>query len=146
MEKITTTQSLTEPKLLASRSKISLPFFGSTVQAGFASPADDFIEDYLDLNELLVKHEQATYFVRVVGRSMIGANIYPDDVLIVDRSIEATHNQIILAVVDGEVTVKRLFQQHGRTLLRPENSEFKDIEITGDLQCWGVVTYIIHRA
>jgi len=89
---------------------LRLPLFSSRVQADFASPADDFIEQYLDLNELLIEHEQATYFVRVAGRSMIDAGIYPDDILIVDRSVEAKHNKIIIAVIDGEVTVKRLLK------------------------------------
>jgi DNA polymerase V len=115
------------------------------VQAGFASPADDFIEQYLDLNELLVEHEQATYFVRVAGRSMIDAGIYPDDILIVDRSLDAKHRSIIIAVLDGEVTVKRLHNQNGKVFLKAENPAYKDIPILGELHVWGVVTSVIHR-
>lgn len=123
----------------------TLPFYSSRVQAGFASPADDFIEQYLDLNELLVKHEQATYFVRVAGRSMIDAGIYPDDILIVDRSLEASHNKIIIAVIEGEVTVKRLYKHDGKVILKAENKDYKDIPVLGELNTWGVVTSIIHR-
>ncbi len=123
----------------------TLPFYSSRVQAGFASPADDFIEQYLDLNELLVKHEQATYFVRVAGRSMIDAGIYPDDILIVDRSLEASHNKIIIAVIEGEVTVKRLYKRDGKVILKAENKDYKDIPVLGELNTWGVVTSIIHR-
>ncbi len=124
---------------------LRLPFYSSRVQAGFASPADDFIEQYLDLNELLVEHEQATYFVRVAGRSMIDAGIYPDDILIVDRSLEAKHNKIIIAVIDGEVTVKRLQIRGDKVVLKAENKDYKDIHVTGELNTWGVVTSIIHR-
>ncbi len=124
---------------------LRLPLFSSRVQAGFASPADDFIEQYLDLNELLVEHEQATYFVRVAGRSMIDAGIYPDDILIVDRSLEARHNKIIIAVVDGEVTVKRLQINGEKVTLKAENKDYKDIHVFGELNTWGVVTSIIHR-
>jgi len=124
---------------------IRLPLFSSTVQAGFASPADDFIEQYLDLNELLVEHEQATYFVRVAGRSMIDAGIFPDDILIVDRSLEARHNKIIIAVVEGEVTVKRLQIFDDKVILKAENKEYDDIQVLGELHTWGVVTSIIHR-
>ena len=123
----------------------SMPFYSSRVQAGFASPADDFIEQYLDLNELLIKHEQATYFVRVAGRSMVDAGIYPDDILVVDRSLEAQHNKIVIAVIDGEVTVKRLYKRDGKIILKAENSDYKDILISGELHFWGVVTSIIHQ-
>jgi len=124
---------------------LRIPLYSSKVQAGFASPADDFIEQYLDLNELLVEHEQATYFVRVAGRSMVDAGIYPDDILIVDRSLEAKHNKIIIAVVDGEVTVKRLQIIEGKVVLKAENKDYKDILVSGELNTWGVVTSIIHR-
>jgi DNA polymerase V len=124
---------------------IPLPLFSTRVQAGFASPADDFVEEYLNLNELLVKHEQATYFVRVAGRSMIDANIFPDDILIVDRSLEAVHNKIVLAVIDGEVTVKRFCSENGKVILKAENPEYKDIHINGELNIWGVVTSIVHQ-
>lgn len=84
-----------------------LPLYSSKICAGFPSPADDFIEGELDLNELLIKHPTATFFVRATGESMINAGIYPNDILLVDRSILPTNGKIVVAAVDGELTVKR---------------------------------------
>lgn len=130
---------------LTSGQPLRLPLYGSHVPAGFASPADDFVEDYLDLNELLVKHHDATFFVRASGRSMIDAGILPGDILIVDRSVEATHGKIVIAVVETEVTVKRLHLSGEKVTLKAENPDYADIPITGDLHIWGVVTSIIHQ-
>ena len=125
--------------------RLRMPLYSSNVPAGFASPADDFVEEYLDLNDLLVKREEATFFVRVSGRSMIDAGIQPDDILIVDRSLEAKHGKIVIAVLNGEVTVKRLYNRGGKVILKAENSEYKDIEVDGELHIWGVVTSVIHQ-
>ncbi len=127
------------------KSKLSLPFFLESVPAGFPSPAEDHIEKTLDLNEFLVRHPQATFFLRVSGDSMAGAGITDKDILIVDRSIEPTHGKIVIAVLDGELTVKRLYRKNGKILLRPESPNFKPIEIKceSDLQIWGVVTNVI---
>ena len=127
------------------RRNMRLPFYSSRVPAGFASPADDFVEEYLDLNDLLVKREEATFFVRVSGRSMVDAGIQPDDILIVDRSIEAKHGKIVIAVLNGEVTVKRLYNRGDKVILKAENSEYKDIVVDGELHIWGTVTSIIHQ-
>jgi len=124
---------------------LRMPLYSSNVPAGFASPADDFVEEYLDLNDLLVKREEATFFVRVAGRSMVDAGIQPDDILIVDRSLEAEHGKIVIAVIDGEVTVKRLYNRAGKVILKAENPEYKDIPVNGALHIWGVVTSIIHQ-
>ena len=132
-------------KLLVNGKRLRIPLFSSLVEAGFASPADDFVEDYLDLNDLLVKREEATFFVRVAGRSMIDAGIQPDDILIVDRSLEAKHGKIVIAVIDGEVTVKRLSIYGGKVVLKAENTQYKDIPVNGALHIWGVVTSIIHQ-
>ncbi len=132
-------------KLIFSGKNIKIPLYSSRVEAGFTSPADDFVEDYLDLNDLLVKRQDATFFVRVSGHSMKDAGIQPDDILIVDRSIEAKHGKIVIAVIDGEVTVKRLSTYGGRVILKAENSQYKDIPINGALHIWGVVTSIIHQ-
>ena len=132
-------------KALIIGTSLKMPLYSSNVQAGFASPADDFVEDYLDLNDLLVKREEATFFVRVAGRSMIDAGIQPDDILIVDRSLEAKHGKIVIAVLDGEVTVKRLSTIGGRVILKAENPQYKDIAVNGSLHIWGVVTSIIHQ-
>jgi len=124
---------------------LSIPIYSSKVEAGFASPADDFVEEYLDLNNLLVKHHEATFFVRVSGKSMIDAGIYPDDILIVDRSVNARDGKIVIANVDGDVTVKRLSITGDNVTLKAENPKHKDIVITGELHIWGVVTSVIHQ-
>ncbi len=124
---------------------LSIPIYSSKVEAGFASPADDFVEEYLDLNNLLVKHHEATFFVRVSGKSMIDAGIYPDDILIVDRSVTARDGKIVIVNVDGDVMVKRLSIQGDSVTLKSENPKHKDIAITGELTVWGVVTSVIHQ-
>ena len=124
------------------------PLYSSRVQAGFPSPADDYIEAHLDLNEHLIKHPAATFFVKAEGNSMIGANIQSGDLLIVDRSITPTHGKIVIAAINGELTVKTLSQQAGKVQLLPANPEFPAIDITeeSDLVIWGVVTHVIHTA
>jgi len=127
------------------KTKLRLPLFSSSIQAGFPSPAEDHIEKTLDLNELLIRNPQATFFLRVSGSSMVNAGINDKDLLIVDRSIEPTHGKIVIAILDGELTVKRLYRQNGTIKLCPENPKFKPIEIKkeSDLQIWGVVTNVI---
>lgn len=124
--------------------KAGLPLFGGRVSAGFPSPADDFIEEYLDLNQLLVKHRDATFFVRASGYSMTGAGIYPGDILVVDRSLEPAHGKVVIAILEGELTVKRLVLGRGGLRLAAENSDYPDIPVTSELQIWGVVTSVIH--
>ena len=123
------------------------PLLGNEVPAGFPSPAQDYIEEHLDLNEHLISHPSATFFVTVAGYSMVDAGIYPEDILIVDRAVEPTHKKIVIAVVDGELTVKRLYKKSGRWFLAPENPEFESLEITRDINfhIWGVVIYSIHK-
>ena len=125
---------------------ISIGLHLTTIAAGFPSPADDYIEDKLDLNNYLVKHPSATFFVRVVGESMIGAGIHNNDILIVDRSIEPRHNKIIVVALDGQMTVKRLYRRQKKTILMPENKLFKPIEVVDStsMLIWGVVTNVIH--
>jgi DNA polymerase V len=127
---------------------LALPLYSSTVQAGFPSPADDYVECKLDLNTHLIRHPAATFFVKASGESMKNAGIHSGDMLIVDRSIEATHGKIVIAAVNGELTVKRLFRQHGEIKLLAENPSYKPIHITSEeeLVIWGVVTYVIHQA
>ena len=123
-----------------------LAFFTSRVEAGFPSPADDYLEGTLDLNEHLIRRPAATFFLRVSGDSMTGAGIYPGDILIVDRSLTPADGRIVIAVVDGELTVKRLSRQHGRIRLLPENPRYPPIDITAeqDLRVWGVVVHAVH--
>ncbi|KIE05123.1 Protein UmuD [Candidatus Jidaibacter acanthamoeba] len=123
-----------------------LPLYSSKVAAGFPSPADDNIENMLDLNEYLVKSPDSTYLVRATGLSMINAGIHPDDLLVVDRSLEPQHGKIVIAAIEGELTVKRLYKDKEKILLLPENSEFQPIDITDkeSIVIWGVVTNVIH--
>jgi DNA polymerase V len=125
--------------------KSSLLFF-SHIMAGFPSPAEDYIEQSLDLNEYLIKHPAATFFVRVSGDSMIGAGIHDGDMLIVDKALEAINGKVVVAVVDGEFTVKRLMRAERKIFLVPENPCYPDIDISGkeDSEIWGVVTDVIH--
>lgn len=124
-----------------------LPVFSSKVQAGFPSPADDYIEGYLDLNTKFIKHPAATFVLQATGDSMVEAGIFSGDWLLVDRSIEATDGRIVIAAINGELTVKRLSQQKGRVQLLPANSKFKPIDITegSDMVIWGVVTLVLHE-
>lgn len=123
-----------------------LPFYNTAVAAGFPSPADDHLADALDLNELLIKHPVATFFLRVAGSSMINAGIHHGDILVVDRSLEPIHGKVVIASVNGELTVKRLSRTGKKLLLVAENEAFAPIEITEDvdLRIWGVVTNVIH--
>ncbi|WP_035076090.1 LexA family protein [Maridesulfovibrio zosterae] len=125
-----------------------IPFFLSGVSAGFPSPADDYIDKKMDLNDHLIKHPAATFFVRAYGDSMRDANITSGDILIVDRSLDALHNSIVIAVLDGELTVKRLKLKDRGIYLAPENPDYPLLEITEEtsFEVWGVVTYIIHKA
>ncbi len=124
-----------------------MPFYISTVPAGFPSPAEDYAEESLDLNDYLVQRPAATYYVRVKGDSMTGVGIYDGDLLVVDRSVRAGNGQIVLAVINGEVTVKRLVQHRDRYILQAENPDYPSIHIPdgSELQVWGVVMYVIHQ-
>ena len=127
--------------------RLPRPLLLSRVPAGFPSPAEDYIEGALDLNEHLVAHREATFFVRVQGHSMTGAGIHDGDLLVVDRALEAGHGDIVVAVVDGELTVKRLWRRGARVRLLAENPAFAPIELKDgqELAVWGVVTSIVRR-
>ena len=125
---------------------IALPLFVGKVAAGFPSPADDYVEKNLDLNELLVQKPAATFFVRAQGESMLGAGIHPNDILVVDRSIEPVPGKIVICALDGELTVKRLERDNEQWQLKAENPAYPDIVIYDELDMviWGVVTNVIH--
>lgn len=127
--------------------RLPLPLFGYRVAAGFPSPADDHVEDRLDLNQYLVHHKEATFFLRAKGHSMVGAGIHDGDLLVVDRSIDPTHGAIVIAAIDGELTVKRLAIRRGKVFLLAENPEFAPIELKDhqEMVIWGVVTNAIHK-
>lgn len=124
----------------------ALPLFLSRVSAGFPSPADDYVEGTLDLNEHLIQREAATFFVRASGHSMTGAGIYDGDILVVDRSKEPTDGAIVIAAVDGELTVKRYCTDGGRPRLVPESEDHEPIFVGPgqELRVWGVVQHVIH--
>ena len=124
-----------------------IPMFSGKVPAGFPSPADDHIEQHLDLNDLLISKPEATFLVRASGESMIQAGIFNQDILVVDRSRSAKHGDIVVASLDGELLVKRLFKHSGKLKLVSENLQFPEILISRDeeLMIWGVVTYVIHK-
>lgn len=113
---------------------------------GFPSPAAPYMEGPLDLNEYLIKHPAATFFVRVNGDAMIGAGIHHEDILIVDRSLKPTDNKVVIAIIDGEFIVRRLCTNRGRFSLLPDNPNYQPIKIDEgtELEIWGVVTTVIH--
>ena len=130
-----------EPKALL------LPCYTSTVPAGFPSPADDHLDDALDLNKLLVTKPAATYYIRAAGDSMADAGIQSGDILVVDRSIESKHHDIVIAMVDGGFTVKRLYMREGVIKLLPENQskQYPPIEFTDGCEIWGVVSGVVRK-
>lgn len=132
---------------VSEKATIETPYFEAGVSAGFPSPADDYTELKLDLNKALVLNPTATFYVRAKGMSMVDAGINDGDMLVVDRSLDAKSNAIAICVINGEFTVKRL-TVHGENLfLVPENSQYKAIKITEemDFQVWGIVTFVIHK-
>jgi DNA polymerase V len=124
-----------------------LPLFLNPVTAGFPSPASDYIDKSLNLDDLLIKNKIATFLVRVLGDSMIGSGIFPDDILIVDKSITPSHKNIVVAILNGEFTIKRFIKENNQIILRPENPKYQDIKVKleDDFQIWGVVTFNIHN-
>jgi DNA polymerase V len=121
--------------------------FEGRVPAGFPSPAADYQENKLDLNKYLIKHPVATFFVRVIGDSMVGAGISCGDLLIVDRSLEPRDKNVIIAVLNGELTVKRIRIRKEKITLEPENGKYpvQKINPDADFEVWGVVTNVIHQ-
>ena len=129
----------------ASFSQLSIPLFLERVSAGFPSPAEDYVEKTLDLNELCIQHPASTFFVRVQGESMVEAGILPDDVLVVDRSLRAKHGDIIIASLESEMTVKQLHLTPPPVRLSPRNPAYQPIIIEADmvLEVFGVVTNVV---
>jgi DNA polymerase V len=125
--------------------KISIPLFMSKVKAGFPSPAEEYIEAKLDLNSYLIQHPSSTYMVRIEGDSMIGAGIYSGDLAVVDRSLEPKHGDIVIAVIDQEITIKRLVKSKKGVTLFAENPNFEPISFSSEqeLTIWGVVVHTV---
>jgi len=140
--------SLSTPIPLQTRTSIRLPLVSASVEAGFPSPADDHLERAIDLNEELIRNPAATFLVRVKGESMRDAGIHTGDTLIVDKSVTPADRQIVVAMIDGEFTVKRFRKLNGRIFLEAANDSFAPIEVgeNQELTIWGSVTYIIHQA
>jgi DNA polymerase V len=115
--------------------------------AGWPSPAETYVEDSLDLHKLAVRNPPATFFLRVTGDSMLGAGIHNGDLLVVDRSHTPASGKVVVAVVDGELTIKRLVRRRGRMYLCPENPAYPEIDITDqeETRIWGVATYVLHQ-
>lgn len=134
-------------RIVALPTPIRLPLFGHSVPAGFPSPADDFIESVISLDAVLVQHPAATFFVRVKGCSMQQDGIQDGDVVVVDRSLEPRNGDVVIAILDGELTIKRLRIADGKVQLVPANARFPVIEINieQELSIWGIVTSSIHR-
>jgi len=120
----------------------SVPLVDGTAACGFPSPADDYLDRPLDFNELLIRNPAATFAVRLASESMTGAGLFPGDIAVIDRSVEPTPGCIVLALLDGEFTVKRYRPRDGKIVLQAENPAFPDIEVTSDraFEVWGVVT------
>ena len=126
----------------------TVPYILSRVSAGFPSPADDYIENNLSISELLIKNQLSTFLMKASGESMIEAGINDGDVLVVDRSLEARSRDIVIAIFEGNLTVKRLIiKADGSAILRSENPLYKNILISEytELEIWGVVTSAIHQ-
>ena len=125
-----------------------VPYLLSRISAGFPSPADDYIENNLSLSELLIRNHLSTFLMKTSGDSMTDVGINDGDILVVDRSIEAKNRDIVIAILEGNLTVKRLlFKTNGLVVLKSENIAYKDIKIpeSADLEIWGVVTSVIHQ-
>ena len=132
-------------KLVSPTTFFSIPLAIEKVSAGFPSPAQDYVDRTLDMNEHLIKNEEATFIVRVASLSMLNAGIDIDDELIVDRSLDAKHNDIVVALIDNDFTVKRLMKDAKGCWLKAENDEYSDIYPSEGQQLviWGVVTKLI---
>ena len=136
----------TEVAQLRAGRALWLPLYLSRVPAGAPTPGDDHAEQ-LDLQEMLVQHPASTFFVRVEGDSMVEAGIHSGDILVVDRAVEPTSGDVVIAALDGDLTVKRLLVERGRLYLVPENEAHEPIAVAEgqDVYVWGVVQHVIHK-
>ncbi len=139
--------SISDIWLVDDSQSVELPYYDTKVQAGFPSPAEDHLEQRLDLNTLVIDNPSATFFVRVAGESMRGIGITDGDILVVDRSIENWENRIVVAVIDSEFTIKRFTKRNGKVVLEAENLDYPPIKITEemDFSVWGVVCWTLKK-
>lgn len=133
------------PVALSTLTRISVPLVGRSVHAGFPSPADDFLEEMIDLNQVLIQNPTATFLWRVVGDCMVDVKIFPGDVVVVDRSRTPKHRSIVLAIIDGDPTLKRLNRRGGVMVLHNENAKLPAFTVADGIEVsiWGVVTATI---
>ncbi|WP_317044693.1 LexA family protein [Flavobacterium cyanobacteriorum] len=126
---------------------ITAPFITALVPAGFASPAQDFMECRISLDETLCRNSETTFFIRVSGNSMVNAGIDDGDILVVDRSLEPADGKIAICLIDGDFTVKRLKTETGCVYLMPENPDYPALKVTeyNQFSVWGIVTYLIKK-
>lgn len=126
---------------------MELPFISDGIKAGFPSPAADFDESKISLDNVLVKNREATFYAKASGTSMIGAGIDDGDILVIDRSLEPKNNKIAVCYIDGEFTIKRIVVAKDGVYLTPENPAFQPIKVTdeNELIIWGMVTYVIKK-
>ncbi len=131
-----------KPKI---KKSTSLPFIKEGISAGFPSPADDFLDLSIDLNQELIKHPSTTFYGRVRGDSMINAGLNDGDLLIIDKSLEPTNGKIAVCFIDGDFTVKRINVEKDKIWLVAENEKYKPILVTedNDFMIWGIVTTVI---
>ena len=127
--------------------KIKIPLLSSLISAGFPSPADDYTEENIDLNDILITNPSSTFFLRVKGDSMINSGIQDEDLIIVDKSLIAKQGNIVIAILDGDFTVKTLAKKNNTFYLKAENNNYPDFNFSNysDVQIWGVVIYVIHN-
>ena len=127
--------------------KKNIPLLSDSVPAGFPSPADDYTEENIDLNEYLIKNPFSSFFLRVKGDSMINSGIYDKDLIIVDKSLTPKPGNIVIAMIDGEFTVKRFSIKNDKLYLKAENHKYPDFNFDdySDISIWGVVIYSIHK-
>ena len=119
------------------------------VEAGFPSPADNYIEEKLNIEEYLIKNKESTFLVKAAGESMLNVGIFPGDILVVDRSLEVKNQSIVIASINGDLTVKRISQKNksGEVYLQSENIDYPDIKLNeeSNIMIWGIVTHSIHH-
>lgn len=122
-----------------------LPFISSGIKAGFPSPAADFDGSKINLDNVLVKNREATFYAKASGNSMIGAGIDDGDILVIDKSLEPQNNKVAVCFIDGEFTIKRIKIEKDCVYLMPENKNYQPIKVTdeNELVIWGIVTYVI---
>ena len=138
---------LNKNKINSFSSNKKIKLYTTSISAGFPSPAEDHMDVSLDINEYLVKHPSSTFYIYVKGDSMINSGIFDGDLMIVDRSLEVKSNSIVVAVINGEFTVKKIKKDSGSIYLIPDNKNYKPIllENSMDFQIWGIVTHTIHH-